>query len=122
MWCIGRAVIKRWLPWRSPPGSGTGKAFARDVEDYLRTYPRTEKLSRWAQVVDVSRLSDRTARHIEDYLRTYRRMNGLASVELTFRLKAAVDAQVSPPPPIDIPPLDVFATVLEVRHKQPGIG
>jgi hypothetical protein len=39
-----------------------------------------------------------------------------------FVLVAAVEAQVSPPPPADAFPLDVLATVLAVRRKQLGIG
>jgi hypothetical protein len=39
-----------------------------------------------------------------------------------FRLRDAVEAQVSPPPPADAHPMDVLATVLAVRRKQLGIG
>jgi hypothetical protein len=76
----------------------------------------------WAQAVDVSRLSDRTVRRVERYLRGYRHMNLAASQEEGFRLMAAVEAQVSPPPPVDALPLDILATVLAVRRKQLGIG
>ena len=44
------------------------------------------------------------------------------SQEEGFRLRAAVEAQVSPPPPVDAQSLDVLATVLAVRRKQLGIG
>ena len=76
----------------------------------------------WAQAVDVSRLSDRTVQRVERYLRGYRHMNLAASQEEAFRLRAAVEAQVSPPPPVDAHSLDVLATVLAVRGKQLGIG
>ena len=76
----------------------------------------------WAQTVDVSRLSDRTVRQVERYLRGYRHMTLADSREEGFRLGAAVEAQVSPPPPVDAQPLDVLATVLAVRRKQLGIG
>ena len=39
-----------------------------------------------------------------------------------FRLRDAVEARVSPPPPVDAHPMDVLATVLAVRRKQLGIG
>ena len=76
----------------------------------------------WAQAVDVSRLSDRTVRRVERYLRGYRHMTLTDSREEGFRLRTAVKAQVSPPPPVDAQPLDVLATVLAVRRKQLGIG
>jgi hypothetical protein len=44
------------------------------------------------------------------------------SQEEAFRLRAAVESQVSPPPPVDAQSLDVLATVLAVRRKQLGIG
>ena len=39
-----------------------------------------------------------------------------------FRLRDAVEAQVSPPPPVNAFPLDILATVLAVRRKQLGTG
>ena len=42
--------------------------------------------------------------------------------EWGFLLVAAVEAQVSPPPPVNAFPLDILATVLAVRRKQLGIG
>jgi hypothetical protein len=76
----------------------------------------------WAQAVDVSRLSDRTPRQVEGYLRGYRHMPLSDRKEYGFLLVAAVEAQVSPPPPVNAFPLDVLATVLAVRRKQLGIG
>jgi hypothetical protein len=76
----------------------------------------------WSQTVDVSRLSDRTVRQVERYLREYRHMTLADGQEEGFRLRAAVEAQVSPPPPVDVHSLDVLATVLAVRRKQLGIG
>lgn len=76
----------------------------------------------WAQVVDVSRLSDKTVQEAEDYLRTYRHMMLQVSREAGLRLMAVLEAQVSPPPPVDAQPLDVLATVLAVRRRQLGIG
>ncbi len=76
----------------------------------------------WAQVVDVSRLSDRTVSQADDYLHGYRHMNPASAEEGAMRLMALVATQVSPPPPIDLKPLDVLATILAVRRKQPGAG
>jgi hypothetical protein len=76
----------------------------------------------WAQAVDVSRLSDKTVRQVERYLRGYRHMTLAGSQEEGFRLRAAVEAQVSPRPPVDVHSMDVLATVLAVRRKQLGIG
>jgi hypothetical protein len=76
----------------------------------------------WAQVVDVSRLSDRTVSQAEDYLHGYRHMTPASAEEGAMRLMALVATQVSPPPPIDLQPLDVLATILAVRRKQPGVG
>ena len=76
----------------------------------------------WAQVLDASGLSEKTVQDTEYYLRTYRRMTEPAREELAFRLMATVETQVHPPPPIDVAPLDVLATVLSVRRRQLGIG
>jgi hypothetical protein len=78
------------------------------------------ELAAWAQVVDVSRLTDRTIRQAEEYLRTYRRMIPVARRELAWRLVALVQAQASPPPPVNAAPLDILATVLAARRKQLG--
>jgi hypothetical protein len=56
----------------------------------------------WAQVVDVSRLSDKTVRKVERYLRGYRHMTLNDRKEWGFLLVAAVEAQVSPPPPVNV--------------------
>ena len=76
----------------------------------------------WAQAVDVSRLSDKTVQRVEGYLRGYRHMTLAHRQQEGFRLREAVEAQVSPPPPVDAHPMDVLATVLAVRRKQLGIG
>lgn len=76
----------------------------------------------WAQEVDVSRLSDQTVQDAEDYLKGYRYMNLDLSQQMGWRVIAAVETQVTPPPPADAQPLDVIATVLELRRKQLGTG
>ena len=82
----------------------------------------TQSLLAWAQAVDVSRLSDKTVRQAERFLRGYRHMTLNDRQQEGFRLRDAVEAQVSPPPPVDTHPMDVLATVLAVRRKQLGIG
>ena len=76
----------------------------------------------WAQEVDVSRLSDKTVRDAEDYLKGYRYMNLDLSQQMGWRVIAAVQTQVTPSPPADAQPLDVIATVLDLRRKQRGTG
>ena len=79
-------------------------------------------LREWARVLDVSRLSADTARSAEWYLRKYRRMPWFSRREMSYRLVSAITAQVTPPPPLSINPLDIMATVLSARraHGQPG--
>jgi hypothetical protein len=74
-------------------------------------------LAAWAGEVDVSRLSDRTVQDAEDYLEGYRHMNLDLSQQMGWRLIAAVEAQVTPSPPVDAQPLDVLATVVALRRK-----
>ena len=73
----------------------------------------------WAGEADVSRLSDRTFQDAEDYLKGYRYMNLELSQQMGWRLIAAVESQVTPSPPADAQPLDVLATVVELRRKRP---
>jgi hypothetical protein len=65
--------MKRWAPWR--------RRTPRPDPDPVRP-----DLLAWAQVLDVSRLSERTVQQIEEYLRTYRRMTEFPREELAFRL------------------------------------
>lgn len=108
-------MTKRW--WRRTAQPDPGEAGWEAGADVV-----PPSLVDWAQAADVSRLSEKTAQEIEKYLRKYRTMNLTTSHELGFRLMAVVEAQVSPPPPLNAFPLDVFATVLTVRRKQLGIG
>src|SRR4029077_14739513 len=79
-------------------------------------------LAAWAREADVSRLSSQTVREAEDYLNKYRHMNLDLSQQMGWRVMAAVEAQVTPSPPPFAQPLDVIATVLALRRKQPGTG
>jgi hypothetical protein len=75
----------------------------------------------WAQAVDATQLSEKTAKQAERYLRDYRHMNFLARREYGLRLRTAVEYQVRPPPPASIAALDIAATVLSARRRQLGI-
>jgi hypothetical protein len=79
-------------------------------------------LRAWAQVVDVSRLTDDTARSLEWYLRKYRRLPWSSRREMCYRLVSIITAQVTPPPPLSVNPLDIMATVLSVRRAQDPPG
>ena len=106
---------RRW--WQrsaqpSPDAAPTGQPAQETVPPSLLA---------WAQAVDISRLSDNTVRQVERFLRGYRHMTLYDRQQEGFRLRDAVEAQVSPPPPADTHPMDVLATVLAVRRKQLGI-
>ena len=79
-------------------------------------------LRAWAQVLDVSRITDDTARSVEWYLRKYRRLPRFSRREASCRLVSIIAAQVTPPPPLSINPLDIMATVLSVRRAQEPPG
>jgi hypothetical protein len=49
-------------------------------------------------------------------LRTYRHTNWFARREEAARLMAVISAEVSPPPPLSLNPLDVFAALLTMRN------
>ena len=118
-------MTRRW--WRRTARPGPDAVLDQAGPDAVQADqpdPDTVRpdLLAWAQVVDVARLSDKTVRWAEDYLRRYRRMTLRRSQEEAFRLMSVIEAQVSPPPPVGIHPMDVIATVLAVRRKQLGIG
>ena len=79
-------------------------------------------LRAWAEVLDVSRIADDTARSVEWYLRKYRRLPRFSRREAAYRLVSIIAAQVTPPPPLSINPLDIMATVLSVRRAQESPG
>jgi len=79
-------------------------------------------LQAWAEAVDISRLSDRTARRADRYLRTYRYTNWFARREEAARLMAVITSEVSPPPPLSLNPLDVFVAVLTMRAERKDAG
>jgi hypothetical protein len=74
----------------------------------------------WAQEADASRLDDKTVRDAEYFLKRYRWITEPGREESALRLVALIARQVSPPPPIDVAPLDIIATALAVRRQQLG--
>ena len=99
------------MPWlrRSAPAPGPD--------------PVSPELLAWAEALDTSRLSERTVKQAERFLRDYRHMTNLgARRESALRLRSAIEAQVSPPPPATVANTDVIAAALSARRKQLGIG
>jgi hypothetical protein len=76
----------------------------------------------WANALDATGLSDGTVASAERFLRDYRRMGTLnARREIAFRLRAAIEAEVSPRPPVSAANMDVIATAISVRRRQLGL-
>ena len=75
-------------------------------------------LAGWAEVLELSRLSDQDAEAASSYLRRFRDLRPAARQELGLRLAGAVAAQVSPPPPTGTPPTAYLAAVLAVRRQR----
>ena len=100
------------MSWRRSvePGPGPGPGPNPD--------PVSPALLAWAAAVDVTLLSDKTAKSAERFLRDYRHMSSLAARrEIALRLRAAIEAQISPIPPATISSMDVIATVMSARRK-----
>jgi hypothetical protein len=77
----------------------------------------------WANELDATGLSERTVAGAERFLRDYRRMGALsARREIAFRLRSAIEAEISPRPPVSAANMDVIATVISVRRRQLGLG
>jgi hypothetical protein len=89
---------------------------------WLPKNPLPAHVLAWAEAVDVSRMPDRTIREAESYLKSYRFLPLADRQELTWRLMSVIQVHVSPPPPLDAQPLDVFAIVLAARRRELGIG
>jgi hypothetical protein len=84
--------------------------------------PVPPDLLAWANTVDATLLSDKTVKNAERFLRDYRHMTNLgARRESALRLRSAIEAQVSPPPPATIANVDIIAVALSARRKQLGI-
>ncbi len=72
----------------------------------------------WAQVAEISRLSDLNAEAASSYLRRLYELRPAARDELGLRIATAVAAQVSPPPPPGTPPAAYLAAVLAIRRDR----
>ena len=102
-------------PWR--------RKEAPDPSPGPGAYLVTPDLLAWATAVDATGLSDKTVKTAEGFLRDYRRMTSLiARREIALRLRANIEAQVSPPPPPTVGNMDVIATAISVRRRQLGLG
>lgn len=88
----------------------------RDLPPAFATVPAP--LIGWAQVAELSRLSDQDAEAASSYLRRFGELRPAAREELGLRLAAAVATQVSPPPPWGTPPAAYLAAVLAVRRQR----
>jgi len=77
-------------------------------------------LQAWADVVDVSGVTDQVAADIDHFLKSYRSMPWNARREIGFRLASVVSSQVTPPPSEFINPLDVLAIVQTTRARIRG--
>jgi hypothetical protein len=78
------------------------------------------ELLAWANALDATSLSEETAKEAELFLRDYRRMPLYVRREIAFRLRSAIGAQISPPPPPTVGSMDIIATVLSARRNQLG--
>jgi uncharacterized RDD family membrane protein YckC len=74
-------------------------------------------LAAWAQLLQVSSLSDQTAEAAGGYLRRFTELSPQARDSLGVQLANAVAAQVSPPPPAGTPPAAYLSAVLAVRRE-----
>jgi len=75
-------------------------------------------LADWAQLLQVSGLSDQTAEAAGSYLRRFTELSPQARDSLGVQLANAVAAQVSPPPPAGTPPAAYLSAVLAVRRER----
>lgn len=83
--------------------------------------PVSPDLLAWANALDPTFLSDKTAKQAERFLRDYRHMTNLgARRESALRLRSAIEDQVSPPPPPTVANMDVIAAVVQARRKRLG--
>lgn len=105
------------MPWRR--GTATSPSATPD--------PGPDQISptllAWAKVVDATSLSYDTVQEAEHFLQNYRRKTSTLAArrQITFRLRSAIAAQVSPPPPASVHGMDVIATALSVRRRQLGL-
>jgi hypothetical protein len=107
------------LPWRRQEAPDPITTTAASVSA-SRVAP---SLLAWANALDATGLSDHTVASAERFLRDYRRMGTLnARREIALRLRSAIEAEVSPRPPVSAANMDVIATAISVRRRQLGLG
>jgi uncharacterized RDD family membrane protein YckC len=75
-------------------------------------------LAGWAELLQVSRLSDQTAEAAGSYLRRFSELSPQARDSLGVQLANAVAEQVSPPPPAGTPPAAYLSAVLAIRRDR----
>jgi uncharacterized RDD family membrane protein YckC len=128
LWALPFAAVALITSMLSARGKRLGDMFAgtyviqervprrKDLPPALAVIP--PPLTGWAQVLELSRLSDQNAEAAGSYLRRLRDLRPAAREELGLRLATAVAAQVSPPPPPGTPPAAYLAAVLAVRRER----
>jgi uncharacterized RDD family membrane protein YckC len=100
----GTYVIQERVPRRTP------------LPPWLSQVPGP--LLGWAQVAEISGLSDQNAEAAGSYLRRFNELSPQARTDLGVRIASAVAAQVSPPPPPGTPPDAYLAAVLAIRRQR----
>ncbi len=75
-------------------------------------------LAGWAQLADISGLSDGNAEAAGSFLRRFYDLQPAARDDLGARLATAITAQVSPPPPAGTPAWAYLAAVLSIRRAR----
>jgi uncharacterized RDD family membrane protein YckC len=128
IWSSVGAPIGLITSMLSAKGKRLGDMFAGTYVIQERTPQRPElppvfatvppPLLGWAQVAEISRLSDQNAEAASSYLRRLHELNPAARDDLGLRLAAAIAAQVSPQPPPGTPPAAYLAAVLAVRRER----
>ncbi len=109
------------MPWQrgtaTSPGASPSPSPSPSA-DYV-----SPALLAWANAVDATSLSHETVEAAERFLREYRRMRTTLAArrQMTFRLRTAIAAQVSPPPPASVHGMDVIATAVSARRRQLGL-
>ncbi|WP_306366272.1 RDD family protein [Nocardiopsis sp. CC223A] len=87
----------------------------RPRQEYVAMPPY---LAGWASGADLSRLSPESAAAARQYVLRYRELAEHTRYEMGFRLADTVVAQISPPPPPGVAPVDFLAAVLAERRRR----
>ncbi len=127
------AVVEIWIFFGGPAvicsllsskGKRIGDVFAGTVVITERG-PKLEPppamppaLAWWASSLQLSGLRPETARMARQFLSRATQLHPQVRDQMAHRITAAVAAQVSPPPPLGVPPQYVLAAVLAERHRR----